>query len=277
MSDNGASSEFQLPIEQTATLRLLQVTDCHLFARNGDHLMGMDTDASLGSICRAIDRNEPNAAAVLATGDLSQDGSPESYQRLAQHLDGLARPVFWIPGNHDEIEAMRGHLQGQWIRPERSIGAGAWRIVLLDSTLPGEVHGRVSERELEFMHTSIEASREANVLICLHHQAMNVGSAWIDTKGLLDNETLRTEIERHDRVRAVVWGHVHQEFQQRENGIEWIATPSTCIQFAPGSAAFALDAQAPAYRVLDLHTDGRVETRVVRLAADDYTDALVSG
>ena len=103
---------------------------------------------------------------------------------------------------------------------------------------------------------------------------MNVDSRWIDTKGLRDNDTLRAEIGRHDRVRAVVWGHVHQDFQRRMDGVEWIATPSTCIQFAVNSAEFALDRQAPAYRVLDLHADGRVETRVRRLAETEYAEAL---
>ncbi len=269
MSRVDDSLDYRLPGKDPDSLRLLQITDCHLFARRGDCLSGMDTDASLDAICQSIGRNEPNAAAVLATGDLSQDGSAESYRRLSQHFDGLAKPVFWIPGNHDEIETMRSHLRGQWIRPERSIGAGDWRILLLDSTLAGEVHGRVDASEIDFMHRSLGAAEEAHVLICLHHQAMNVGSAWIDAKGLLDNDVLRAEIRRHDRVRGVVWGHVHQDFRQRQNGIEWIATPSTCIQFTPGADEFTLDEPTPAYRVLDLHADGRIETRLFRLPAND--------
>ncbi len=260
----------------TATLRLLQATDCHLFARAGERLAGMDTDASLGSICRAILRDDADASALLATGDLSQDGSAESYQRLARHLDGLAMPVFWIPGNHDEIDVMRANLRGQWIRPERNIAAGRWRILMLDSTLPGEVHGRVDAREIEFMHAAIEGAAEAHVLICLHHQAMNVDSRWIDDKGLRANDALRAEIGRHDRVRAVVWGHVHQEFQRRVDGVEWIATPSTCVQFAVNSEEYALDRQPPAYRVLNLHADGSVETRVRQLATAEYAHALAS-
>jgi len=62
-----------------------------------------------------------------------------------------------------------------------------------------------------------------------------------------------------------VWGHIHQHFAQRRNGIQLLATPSTCIQFLPGSERFALDPVPPGYRWFDLHADGTFTTGVQRL------------
>ncbi|MGH8327024.1 MAG: 3',5'-cyclic-AMP phosphodiesterase, partial [Steroidobacteraceae bacterium] len=42
-----------------------------------------------------------------------------------------------------------------------------------------------------------------------------------------------------------------------------LATPSTCTQFLPRSAEFALDRLPPAYRTLELCADGSIVTDVV--------------
>ena len=268
MSSLDATRRCRLKPARADRLRLVQITDCHLFATEDGLLGGINTLASLRAICGRIARRETGVDAILATGDLSQDGSTESYRLLAREFETLQLPVFCIPGNHDDAGAMDASLKGQNIRSERSISAGEWQILLLDSTVPGEVHGHVDEGELAAMRSALANSSEAHVLIGLHHQAQDVGSRWIDAKGLPRNAELRAEIARHDRVRAVVWGHVHQEFRLRSGGIDWLATPSTCVQFAPASVDFATDALPPGYRVLDLLADGRVETRVERLPAE---------
>ena len=43
-----------------------------------------------------------------------------------------------------------------------------------------------------------------------------------------------------DRVMTIS-GHVHQESDAVISGIRMLTTPSTCVQFAPGSEDFALD------------------------------------
>jgi Icc protein len=43
-----------------------------------------------------------------------------------------------------------------------------------------------------------------------------------------------------------------------------MGTPSTCFQFAPHSATFAIDDAGPGYRWLELHADGSLESRVGR-------------
>ena len=48
--------------------------------------------------------------------------------------------------------------------------------------------------------------------------------------------------------------------------IRLMSTPSTCIQFLPGSEDFAVDSRAPGYRWLTLHENGRIESGVQRLA-----------
>ena len=40
------------------------------------------------------------------------------------------------------------------------------------------------------------------------------------------------------------FGGMHQEFDQSMQGVRWLATPSTCVQFTPRSDDFAVDSTA---------------------------------
>jgi Icc protein len=72
-------------------------------------------------------------------------------------------------------------------------------------------------------------------------------------------------MNRHPQIRAVIWGHVHQEFADRRGAVELLATPSTCVQFRPGIAKPEVDDRTPGYRWFDLGPDGTLETGVERV------------
>ncbi|MDB4542942.1 phosphodiesterase, partial [bacterium] len=78
-------------------------------------------------------------------------------------------------------------------------------------------------------------------------------------------------------VRGVLWGHVHQEVDRLHNDVRLLASPSTCVQFAPGSPGFRADDQAPGYRWLDLHEDGTIATAVSRVRDVEFKVELDSG
>jgi Icc protein len=84
-------------------------------------------------------------------------------------------------------------------------------------------------------------------------------------------------LNRYSNVKVVLWGHVHQAFDQLMQGIRWLAAPSTCVQFTPHSDDFAVDDQAPGYRWLRLYDDGQLETGVSRVIGVDFELDINSG
>ena len=72
-------------------------------------------------------------------------------------------------------------------------------------------------------------------------------------------------LDRFAQIKTVVFGHIHQAFSVRRNGVALLGVPSTCAQFAPASSAFAYDGEAPGYRWFELHPDGRFNTGVERV------------
>lgn len=248
------------------TLRVLQLTDTHLCREVGGKLLGMDTDHSLQAVIDLALRERPGVDLLLGTGDLSDNGCPEAYTRLEGYFGQLACPYYWLPGNHDS----RPDMEAAASDPNRlcaEVRTPHWQIVLLNSQIPGEVGGRLGPSELARLDDALAAAAREGLasLVCLHHQPVAVGSDWIDEQMIEDADDFWRIIDRHDSVKAVLWGHVHQECDRMRKGVRLLASPSTCVQFAPGNATFRADNQPPGYRWLDLHPDGRLETAISRV------------
>ncbi len=253
-------------------LRIVQFTDMHLYADTHRDLLGVPTEQSFLDTVLQARRDHWPVDMVLATGDLVHDHDPVGYRRLRMHLAALAAPVYCLPGNHDDPALMRVHLCDASVQVSKSVDRGVWRIVLLDSTVPGSDGGHLAATELAKLEELLSSAADRHVLVCLHHNPVPVGSPWLDTMMVDNAAEFFAVLDRHPAVRAVLWGHVHQAYDQVRNGVRLLASPSTCIQFQPQSKGFALDEAPPGYRWLELHDSGAIETGVERLA--NYTATL---
>src|SRR5262249_9138046 len=100
-------------------LRIMHITDTHIIAEPGAEVYGVDSFAALESLLAVMQRDPWTPHLLIATGDLSEDGSAVSYQRLRSLLTSVGLPVYCIPGNHDVLAEMHAHLQGGPIHRER--------------------------------------------------------------------------------------------------------------------------------------------------------------
>ena len=247
-----------------SSVLLVQLSDSHLFADADGKLLGMNTHDSLQRVIERVLDEQPQVDLLLASGDLSQDGTPQSYQRFRQLHEQIPAPARWFAGNHDELPAMQAACaDSDLLQPV--IDLGNWRIILLDTSIPGAVPGHLSAEQLELLSTALNEADERHVLVAFHHHPVSIGCRWMEPIGLRNPEALFAVTDRYPQVRALLWGHIHQEFDQLRNGVRLLASPSTCVQFAPGSEEFQVDQEAPGYRWLRLHADGRLETAVSRV------------
>ena len=88
-------------------------------------------------------------------------------------------------------------------------------------------------------------------------------SKWLDSVGLDNGEEFLSRAASSGRVRAALFGHVHQDYDADHDGIRLIATPSTCRQFLPLADEFAVDDKPPAYRCIELRPDGSIDHELV--------------
>src|ERR1700691_6122337 len=248
-----------------AAVRLLQFSDPHLMADPHATLRGVPTLASMQRVLAHAGARRLNIDALVCTGDIVND-APDGYAHFARELSSFGKPVYCTPGNHDDPVRLRGALA----RPPFQVGGfadlGPWRIVLVDSCVPGQARGRVSSAELAALDAALRgAARYAIVFV--HHHPVSMASRWLDAVGIENADEFLRVLDAHPQVRAISWGHVHQSFDARRHGVRLLATPSTCAQFLPLSDDFAVDARPPAYRRLTLQPDGALETEVVWVEA----------
>jgi len=246
-------------------IRVLQITDTHLFADSSGCLLGLNTEQSLQAVIAKIQAEHLQSDLILATGDLTHDGTPAAYQRIFSHLESFGLPVFCLPGNHDEALTLQQSLNDGLIQYVEHAHHGNWHFIFLDSTIPDSEKAHLTEEALQTLEKHLQSAPDTNTLVCLHHQPVPTGSKWLDTMAVDNASEFLALLEKHSQVRGVLWGHVHQQFDGRYKNIKLMSSPSTCVQFLPGSKDFAVDAATPGYRWLELYPDGRIETGVERL------------
>lgn len=249
----------------TPCLRIAQITDTHLYADPRGRLLGLDTACCLEKVVALASQRDTHL--VVASGDLTHDASEPAYQRVRSCFSVMQAPVYCLPGNHDETRSLRRYLNSDGCRFVSSIQTHGWQMVFLDSTLAGSEGGHFSGDELSVLERALDSFPDMPTLVWLHHQPVHIGSRWLDTMAVDNPDEFFAVIDRHPQVRGIIWGHIHQAFEQRRNGVQLLATPSTCIQFLPDSPDFAIEQIPPGYRWLDLYADGHFETGVERLAS----------
>jgi Icc protein len=247
----------------TQPIRLIQISDTHLCDPPGGLLESTQiTDDSLRRVLEQIAWLEPDA--VVVTGDLAQDPAASTYQRLGGMLSELPCPIFTLPGNHDDVELYRQHLRVRGEQPVRRARLSAWQLLLLDSTAPHEPQsGHMEREELEWLVAMLEQHQQQHALICMHHAPVAIGCPWMDGIALKNSPEFIDLISRFHHIKGVLFGHIHQEYHSILAAVPYFGTPSTCVQFVPRAGACQIDVGCPpAYRLLELHPNGDIVSRV---------------
>lgn len=239
----------------------MQMTDTHISNVEDDTLAGVNTTGTLLDVMAAVKRHADLDLALL-TGDLAETPTEDTYNKLAELLQRVELPVYCLPGNHDDPELMRRLLNTANVSTANFLTCAGWSIILLNTHEPGQEGGYLSATELDSLAEGLQRSTDRHVLICLHHQPVNIHSPWMDGMALKNSEALFQVLDLHDNIRGIIWGHIHQEFTTTRNGVLLLGSPSTCIQFRPQSDEATVDSKPPAYRTLTLVEDGGIQTRV---------------
>ena len=180
---------------------------------------------------------------------------------VRKYLPGV--PIAWLEGNHDDPENMHNV---RFAPPQRRyINLGEWRVIMLNSRVPFEERGELPQSELTRLSNHLASNPQAPTLIFLHHQLVPVGSAWIDQYVVSNAQDFFDVIDGYENIKAVCWGHVHQEFFAIRKGVDLLATPSTCVQFKRQSDDFLVDNLMPGYRLFELDRVGHYHTEVERI------------
>ena len=149
---------------------------------------------------------------------------------------------------------------------------------MLNTQHPGVVAGRLADPEIQALEQAVDHAQTTSrpLLVATHHPLMPVGCAWLDEIGAENAQAALQRLVPLSERAVVISGHVHQDAVQEYQGVQCLTVPSTCIQFAPNSAEFRVDAQAPGCRMLTLNESGAWETTVLRVSDETFAVDLNS-
>ncbi|PWS55398.1 metallophosphoesterase [Pseudoalteromonas sp. meg-B1] len=236
--------------EQT-TLRIAHLTDCHLFSDKDAKYFGVNTAEHFVKALADIAKQQPDA--LIFGGDLTQDHSFNSYLLFAEliHNSDVDCPVFWVPGNHDEIEQLN-LISGGQIQHAKHIVAQGIELILINSK--GDTPaGWVSATHLDEIMACLVDSNNRHIAFC-HHNPLPI-NGYLDKHMLENGPQLLNLLVNNGRVDALFHGHVHNDYQQQFRGLNVYATPASCVQFSKHSATWQQENKGAAYRMLYLNAE----------------------
>jgi len=210
---------------------LVQLSDPHIGATWG----GGDPFAGLRAAVESVRLMPDDPDAVLMSGDLADHAADGEYELVRELLEQLGAPVYVLPGNHDDRDALRRHFDvpGPTGAPvQYAVDLGPLRLVVLDSTRPGEDPGQLDVDRLAWLDAELAAAPDQPTLIALHHPPVSTGIAAWDAFGLpdADRRALGEIVQRHQQVRRIVSGHLHRTMAAELAGRAVLTVPSTYVQ-----------------------------------------------
>lgn len=220
----------------SSPLRILHLSDTHLFGDDSLHYGRVDTFAAL---TRTLEQftGVGRIDLLVASGDLSEDGSPRSYERLRSALEpwaaARAAKVVYAMGNHDDRAGFRrvlGSGHGTQAAPSQrgSVDAvstiGPWRVVTIDSSVPGAGYGELGADQLRWLTEVLSTPAQAGTVLVIHHPPVPASTGLLQALELYNPEDL-LEVVRGSDVRVILSGHYHHALMDSFAGVPVIVTP----------------------------------------------------
>ena len=217
---------------------ILQISDTHIVPE-GELVSGrLDTADALARLVARISNIRDQIGAIdalLVSGDLSDDGSAESYERFKSLIAPLELPLHVIAGNHDAREPMRAAFAKNlptkgplnWTRR-----VGDIQLIGVDTLVEGQGAGALSSKSLSFLQNALHQAGKAPVLLALHHPPFACGIRFMDDIGLSNREELQRVIADYQGTLRMVCGHIHNMMVTDIAGHVAVSAPSPCSSFA---------------------------------------------
>lgn len=250
------------------TRRIVQLTDCHLFADTNRVLRDTATWPRFTAVLEDVRRRALPFDLLVLSGDTAHDEDPATYRAARKELGEWADRVRAVPGNHDhraglaEAFPAAGGIAGRVTFHERWPD---WQAIGLDTQRPGELPGSLGDEQLAWLDRLLGEARLPTLLF-MHHPPVEVQSPWLDAIKLQDAAELARLLRRHPHAKLISCGHVHQEMTSSLAGVTVLTTPAVGPQFRPRTAQLEIDPGPPAYRLIELYPGGEWSSLVLRCA-----------
>jgi len=244
-----------------------QISDTHILARASDH---PSTQLRADCLQRCIaDINNQQPDAVIFTGDTVQHGQPEEYAHLRELLAPLEAPLYLVPGNRDDKDALRAAFADVPYLPDAGnflhyvIDHHEVRFVGIDSTSKGERKGVFCPVRQAWLETVLSDRPSQPTVLFIHHPPFDVDDHYVGGYRLQDEaDALTGMVRRHPQVERLLCGHVHWPVERRWAGTTASIMPSVAVDLRKGIDETEAR-QQPIYMLHRVSTDDGIVSQAI--------------
>lgn len=215
-------------------MRFVHLTDSHLTYAN-QRIYNIPIREVHLRIVDEINKLNQDIEFVIHTGDISDDGSAESYTTAVEIFSMINRSVYWIAGNHDKINSVLNFKNGKNIKSDKYFSINGTYFILLNSVVVtpdgnNRSSGILTPDELTFLRKSLYRTNSKPVVIALHHPPIN-SNTWKDSRMLINTSDFFEIINEYSNIKLVLYGHQHQAQETIINNVKFYSPPSASFQF----------------------------------------------
>lgn len=213
---------------------IAQITDIHLgFDPGNPNELNAER---LAQVLRVLNEGPNRPDLLLATGDLTDRGDPDSYRRLAEAFSACTFPIWPCMGNHDDRASFAQHFPH--IPQEDGfvhyvIPLEGRRIIILDTLEPGRHGGAFCDARAAWLKARLDEDAATPTLIVMHHPPVEVGIEWMNTH---PEEPwvarFMAAIAGRSNIMAILCGHIHRTITAPWQGTTVAVCSSTAPQLA---------------------------------------------
>ena len=268
-------------------LIIAQITDLHVTTCD-DPLNQIRNEQRLRQVLRSIHALSPRPTAIIASGDLVDNGRPDEYEALKAILRDCEIPIYYGVGNHDRRAAFLDALGGPNARTDEngfiqySVDFPGLRMIVCDTLEEGKDRSGFDPARAAWLARTLGEDTETPTIVVMHHPPIVSGVKWMDP----DPDApwigwLAQAIEGRSQIKAVLCGHVHRAFHGLLAGQVVATSPATSIQVTLNLSDVDMErpdgreilvAEPPGY-VLVVADQGRITTHTC--VAGDFEPAVV--
>lgn len=217
-------------------MRIIQISDFHL---RGDGKLSFHKADTIAAANHTIEymlklKEYELPEFFVVTGDLADGGTQEGYEIIRECLQRLSRPVYILPGNHDNRDYFLTMFKKEApaeeeIRPYicYTIDNYDIRVIVVDTCKPGYHYGGLSEPVAAWLSKKIVEYPDKPTIVFTHHVPFETGLPAMD-QGFDDAERFHEILKMHKDVRLCC-GHMHTMISTMWDGIPVITCPPVAM------------------------------------------------
>ncbi|MBM3804471.1 MAG: hypothetical protein FJW26_19405 [Acidimicrobiia bacterium] len=252
-----------------APFYFVQMSDAHIFGDPAREFHGTNPARNLRAAVHWINSLDPQPEFCIHTGDAVAEESEAAYRLFNEEIAGLKVPVYFAVGNHDHRSSLRRFVLNETPASDASYAydfeVGGWHMVVLDSSDPPQVSGRIDAAQLLWLERTLQRQAHQPTVVFLHHHPLPLGVPWLDELRLKDATPFIEVLRRAPWVRSVFYGHVHFESHLTLGHLHFASVPAVSFQFGETAWCDKFSSLPPGLRLVYLEGES-LRTVVHRLA-----------